>query len=184
MRNGKPVRHIISSFIWNDLKDHYSIVSDNSTWLNCNGLTFNFPLDRWWGPPFVDRYNISTTSHIHIETKTNTFLVNKSWSLPFNIQLAFHDLENLLDYCCMSMEDKNNTKVWNHSTSGNPFVKLACEFCKGSSNHVSWQKLLWDSCISPSKTMMFWRLNHNSISIDELISSRDFSFSSQCNLCY
>lgn len=43
--------------------------------------------------------------------------------------------------------------------------------------------MIWHSYISPSKSLLFWRLTLEKLSIDDKISKRGFHLLSFCNLC-
>jgi hypothetical protein len=48
---------------------------------------------------------------------------------------------------------------------------------------LSWVKLIWNSVIPPSKSLLVWRLMNNKIPADKNLMTRGCNVASICNLC-
>lgn len=97
--------------------------------------------------------------------------------------MVYPDNMDNIKHCIILLEDRDDVRTWNHTTSGVLTLKLANEFFNGNSNSILWRKLLWNSYIPSSKSMILWRLIHKIIPIEENPHIRGFQFSSKCSLC-
>jgi len=57
--------------------------------------------------------------------------------------------------------------VWQHPTDGKLSAKHVMLFLKPAAPVLHWPDLIWQSCIPPSHSFIFWRLFHGKMSIDE-----------------
>lgn len=74
--------------------------------------------------------------------------------------------------------------VWIHTTDGDLTAKQAFLFLRGPSPMVDWTSLIWQPCIPPSHSFIFWRLMHQKLPTDEQLRSCGCTIVSNCVLCY
>jgi hypothetical protein len=60
-RGKRPIQHHIFSSLWCSIKEEFSVVSENSTWLIGNGKDINFWSDSWCGKPLAEQLHIPDT---------------------------------------------------------------------------------------------------------------------------
>lgn len=63
------------------------------------------------GTPLVQIYNISIIYHASPTSSVSEFLVNKCWTLPQNIMLAFFDLLNAISNILIHLEDIDDKRT-------------------------------------------------------------------------
>jgi hypothetical protein len=111
------------------------------------------------------------------------FIVDFHWHISMELQLEFPCLLPYLHNVSIPLVDKEDNLIWKHSSSGFLSLKNAYNFQKPSGQLCSWAKLIWNSVISPSKSLLLWRLLHNKLPTDENLSLRGCNLPSICNLC-
>jgi hypothetical protein len=111
------------------------------------------------------------------------FIVDFHLYIPMELQLEFPSLLPYLHNVSIPLGDKEDKLIWKHSSSGTLSLKNVYNFQKPPGQLCSWAKLIWNSVISPSKSLLLWRLLHNKLPTDENLSLRWCNLPSICNLC-
>jgi ribonuclease HI len=88
-----------------------------------------------------------------------------------------------LNQIIIPLEDKADKLIRVHSAHGDLTLKDAYSFFMNPGQKLSWEKSIRDISIPPSKSFMVWRLFHNKLSTDEILSTRGLHLPSMCSLC-
>jgi len=80
----------------------------------------------------------------------------------------------------VDVEDK---RIWKASIFGELSFKEAYLYKSPISQHFEWAKKVWSADISPSKSLLAWRLMHNKLPTDENMMGRGCSIASICSSC-
>ncbi|KAF1892575.1 hypothetical protein Lal_00011042, partial [Lupinus albus] len=83
-----PTRYFKSS-IWSGIRDNWSLVNMNSTWLASDGLQNNFWKDNWLGDPLIDILDIPQETHDSMRAKVVDFIIDSKWIIPSYIASLF-----------------------------------------------------------------------------------------------
>jgi hypothetical protein len=75
-RGKRPIQHHIFSSLWCSVKDEFSVISENSTWLIGDGNDINFWSDSWCGKPLAEQ--------LHIPDNITPFLQYYSFSYLYS----------------------------------------------------------------------------------------------------
>jgi len=77
-----------------------------------------------------------------------------------------------------------NIRVWKHAPDGVLSSKLAHQFLLQPLVTIDWAAIIWQGCIPPSHSFVFWRLMHSKLPTDENLQKRSCTMVSICVLCY
>jgi hypothetical protein len=174
--------HIYSS-IWPGIKHHIYNIIDNTCWKLGKGDQINFWTDSWVGDPLVDLLNIPHPSHALLQAKAADFIYNDHWLIPHFITTVYPNLAPLLNNVTIPINKANDELRWIHSDSGVLSFKDAYLFHRPIGQHISWAKIIWCEDIPPSKSCLMWRVMHNRLPTDDLLSHRGCYIVSKCDLC-
>jgi hypothetical protein len=72
----RPIQHHIFSSLWCSIKEEFSVLLENSTWLIGDGNDINFWSDSWCGKPL---------EKLHIPDNITPFLISTVSDFMFNI---------------------------------------------------------------------------------------------------
>lgn len=73
--------------------------------------------------------------------------------------------------------------MWFNSDSGKLTFKDAYIQSNPTGPMVSWAKLIWKSCIPPSKSFIIWRILQNRMPTDDILKARGCIVVTICSLC-
>lgn len=184
LRKDRVIKHHISSSIWNGIKDKYSEILFNSSWLLGNGDNINFWLDHWCGTPLVSQLQIPENLHCSLNSKVSMFIVNGQWVVPQILQTHYPQLQQIINQIDIPLVSKEDEFIWNHTVSGSLSLKDAFLHLSVAGQHLWWSKLIWQVPIPPARSLMVWRLMHHKLPTDDKLMSRGCSLPSVCNLCF
>jgi hypothetical protein len=182
-KKGRPIRHHVFSSIWSSIKDKVHVILDNSAWLVGNGDNINFWTDCWCGDPLVDQLGIPLQSRQLLSSKVSDFIVNGQWSIPTQLSNMFPTLSSIISQVHIPLEETNDKFIWKHTDDGELTLKQAYDFKLPPVQELHWAKLIWNSDIPPSKSMLAWRLMHEKLPTDENLLTRGCAIPSMCNFC-
>lgn len=178
-----PSVHYARSSIWPALKYFMQSVLNNTSWQLCNVNSINFWKDRWLSEPVVDLIRIPQSLHCSLNAKVRDFISNHSWCIPQEFSLSFPFVAEEIRKIIILLFCVEDQLVWSKSDSGELKIRDAFHFLNPQGNSVSWGKIIWSSCIPPSRTFLLWKLLHNKMTTDENLQRRGCTFVSICSLC-
>ncbi|KAK2429733.1 hypothetical protein QL285_028147 [Trifolium repens] len=184
LRHKKPINYHIFSSIWSSIKEEYDVIIDNSIWLIGNGEDINFWNDNWCGLVLSDYYNIPSHTRKLLLSTVKDYISNGSWNIPYQLDLEFPGLSNLVNQTIIPLEQNNDSLIWKHTDSGSLEMKEAYNFKMPPLQDLYWTKFVWSPDIPPSKSLMAWRLMHDKMPTDENLILRGCIITSMCNLCH
>jgi hypothetical protein len=183
MRGKNAIKHHIYSSLWSGMKDEFSTILNNSVWLLGNGKDINFWTDSWCGPPLSEVYNIPAHISKHISSTVNDYILNGQWNIPIQLSQKFSNLTSLVQQVTIPLESTPDLLLWKHSDSGELSLADAYSFNLPHLQDLEWTKFIWSADIPPSKSLLAWRLMHNTMPTDENLSLRGCSLPSMCSFC-
>jgi hypothetical protein len=183
LRDNKPIRHHIYSSIWSSVKDEFTTLMDNSTWLLGTGEDINFWNDSWCGIPLSEHFNIPHHISSVLTSKVSDYIHNGQWNIPIQFTQAFNNINNIIQQVIIPVEPSHDKLLWNHSDSCDLQFKEAYNFKMQQFQELHWAKTIWSLDIQPSKSLLVWRLMHNKIPTDENLMLRGCAIPSICSLC-
>ena len=183
IRGGRTIQHHIYSSIWSSIKEEFTTITANSTWLLGNGESINFWNDSWCGPPLAEIFN--TPKHIsrELSSNVNDFILNGQWNIPLQLQQRFHNLRHLVQQVTIPMELATDSLQWKHTQSGDLNLKEAYTFKQPQFQELHWAKVIWTADVPPSKSLFVWRVMHDKLPTDENLMLRGGNIPSMCNQC-
>ena len=96
----------------------------------------------------------------------------------------FPDLLNIISKIELPMVEIEDERIWSPADNGLMSLKAAYTFHAPDGQHTSWGKIIWNSAIPPSKSLLIWRIFHNRLPTDENLISRSICIPSIYNLCF
>ncbi|CAJ2657082.1 unnamed protein product [Trifolium pratense] len=183
MRSYGIIDYHISSSIWSGIKHHIPNVTDNTCWQLGKGDQINFWTDSWVGDPLVDLLDIPRHFHALLQAKVAQFIANDHWLIPHSITSSYPNLVSLLNSVTIPISKANDELRWIHSDSGVLSFKDAYLFHRSIGQHIPWAKIILCEDIPPSKSCLMWRIMHNRLPTDDLLSRRGCYIVSKCDLC-
>ena len=184
LRSRKPINHHIYSSLWSSIKEEFSNLEENSTWLLGNGEMINFWNDSWCGAPLSQALNIPEAISSHLSSTVSDYIVNGEWSIPSELTQMFPSLRHLVPQAIIPFVPKEDELIWKHSANGLLDLKHAYVFKRNNIEEMKWTKLIWNKDIPPSKSLMIWRLMQEKIPTDERLMEIGCQFASMCSLCF
>lgn len=166
------------------IKEDFSILEDNSTWLLGNGEKINFWNDSWCGAPLSQALNIPQAISSHLSSTVSDYIVNGEWSIPADLTHMFQSLRQLVQQAIIPLRPKEDELLWKHSANGLLNLKHAYVFKRNNIEEMKWTKLIWNKDIPPSKSLMIRRLMQEKIPGDKRLMERGCQFASMCSLCF
>jgi ribonuclease HI len=182
-KNSKYVSYHISSSIWNGIKHKFPDIVMNCSWQIGNGDIINFWTDTWCGEPLISLLNIPQNIQHNLKSTVSCFIHNASWQIPQAIMTAYPSLHNLIDHVTLHVLAREDSFLWNYSHDGILSFKDAYNFHCQIGQQLNWAKLIWNSAIPPSKSILIWRCFHGKLPTDENLSKRGCCLPSICSLC-
>jgi len=159
----KPIKYHIYSSLWSSMKDEFHVVNNNIIWLLGNGEKINFWNDSWCGAPLSQALQIPDLISQNLTSKVSDYISNGSWDIPDPLLQIFPILNRLVQQATIPLEPKKDQLLWKHSTNGDLDLKQAYTFKNQIQPDVYWAKTLWNQDITPSKSLLIWRLMHDKI---------------------
>ncbi|CAJ2641500.1 unnamed protein product [Trifolium pratense] len=182
-KKSRPVSYHVSSSIWSGIKHKFPDISLNCSWQIGNGELVNFWTDTWCGEPLVDSLSIPQNLHHRLQATMSCFINNASWNIPISITTAYPSLQHFIEQVTLPMLPKEDNYRWIHSHDGNLSFKDAYNYHCQPGQQVDWAKVIWNSAIPPSKSLLFWRTLHGKLPTDENLLLRGCQLPSRCSLC-
>jgi hypothetical protein len=183
IRGTTPISYHIFSSIWSSIKHKFLEVNLNSSWQVGNGEFINFWLDSWCGDPLTQALDIPHHLHHSLKANVKCFIENSQWKIPSCLLHAYPTLKFLIEKITIPLIDKEDKLLWTFSHDGDLSLKDAFSFhCTGGQN-IGWAKIIWNTSIPPSKSMIIWRCLHLKMPTDENLSMRGCNLPSMCSLC-
>lgn len=167
IRNRKPISHHIFSSIWSSVKNDYSRILENSTWLLGTGENINFWFDFWCGEPFANRLNLPENAASHLTSNVKDFIMDYNWCIPPSVQLIFPHLNQILMQATIPKVRIEDRLVWKDSSTDCLTLKEAYIHKSIPGNNIHWANKTWSPYIPPSKSLLAWRIMHDRMSTDE-----------------
>jgi hypothetical protein len=127
--------------------------------------------------------NISSDKMLSLHHRVQDFIVDSHWLIPMELQLEFPNLLPYLQNISIPLIEKDDHLIWKHSPSGSLSLKDAYNFERPPDHLCNWTKLIWNTAIPPSKSLLLWRLFHNKLPTDENLTLRGCNLPSICSLC-
>jgi len=181
-RDRKHVAHHISSSIWSSVKNEYSAILDNSTFLIGNGEDIYFWTDRWCGPPLCDIFHLPAHIHNSLTSRVSDYMIEDQWIIPWQLQLQYPSLRQIVEKIVIPFEPKPDKLMWHNTKSGDLSLKEAYQLKDSHANKLHWASTIWSIDIPPSRSLVAWRIMHDKMPTDEKLKERGCSFPSICNL--
>jgi hypothetical protein len=182
-KNFNVINYHIFSSIWCGIKSKVQIILDNSCWIIGNGSSIKFWTHDWSGSTLMQFLNISSDRMLSLHHRVQDFIVDSHWLIPMELQLEFPNLLPYLQNISIPLIEKDDHLIWKHSPSGSLSLKDAYNFVRPPDHLYSWAKLIWNTSIPPSKSLLLWRLFHNKLPTDENLTLRGCNLPSICSLC-
>jgi hypothetical protein len=95
----------------------------------------------------------------------------------------FPTLSSIISQVHIPLEETNDKFIWKHTDDGELTLKQAYDVKLPPVQELHWAKLIWNSDIPPSKSMLAWRLMHEKLPTDENLLTRGCAIPSMCNFC-
>ncbi|KAK2364401.1 hypothetical protein QL285_089276 [Trifolium repens] len=165
------------------MKEEFSVVMDNSTWLLGDGTNINFWNDSWCGPPLSEHLHIPNHVSQLLTAKVSDFIFNGSWVFPDLLIQAYPNLYSITSQVIIPMEPDADSLLWKNIDDGDLTLKEAYLFKLQQVHDLPWANSIWSSDIPPSKSLLVWRIMHDKVPTDENLMSRGCYIPSICNLC-
>lgn len=148
-------------------------------WLLGNGQHISFWFDNWCGDSLIKSLNVTTDM---IEDYTvSEYIENFNWKLE-SLEQRFPDIRRLVSQVTIPLLDKPDSLMWKHNSSGILTLKDAFDFKRHHFPKLTWTKPTWSKDISPSKSLLLWRLMHDKLPTDENLTLRGCFMPSMCYL--
>lgn len=160
--------HIISSFVFHLVKHEYINIISKSRFLIGNGLYANFWIEEWCGLPLIS--SIQNPSLINVKTMLSYFLYDGSWFFPNSALSLVLDPPLLVRQVTLPLDSLDDSVVWTPSKSGCLSLKDVLALKSTTSTTLTQPKHLWNFDIPPFKAFLVWRLCHNKVSTDIILS--------------
>jgi hypothetical protein len=183
LKGSTPISYHIFSSIWSSVKNKFHDVCSDYTWQIGNGEEINFWLDPWCGDPLVVSLDIPIHIHPSLKAKVKDFIQNHSWKIPNCLLLAYPNLQELVNTISIPSIEKDDNLLWSLSHDGDLSLRDAYSFYCPVGQRANWSKVVWNSSIPPSKSLVFWRCLQHKLPTDDSLSVRGCALPSMCSLC-
>jgi hypothetical protein len=171
IRGREKIQHHIYSSLWCSMKEEFSVVMDNSTWLLGDGTNINFWNDSWCGPPLSEHLHIPNHVSQLLTAKVSDFIFNGSWVFPDLLIQAYPNLYSITSQVIIPMEPDADSLLWKNTDDGDLTLKEAYLFKLQQVHDLPWANSIWSSDIPPSKSLLVWRIMHDKVPTDENLMS-------------
>jgi len=180
LKKGQPKNHYVVSSIWPGMKQCFQQVLDHSTWSVGTGKAIHFWTDKWLESSIVELWGIPPTLYSSLNMMVSYCIEEGSWCLPHFI--IHKDVALATQICNFTLPSANihNKLCWTSASDGELTSKISYKHITGSGPHVLWDKLLWNSCIPPTRSFITWRMLHNKLPTDENLRKRGCNIVSVC----
>jgi len=182
-RQDRPIKHHVFSSIWSGIKHKFLEIQFYSAWMFGNGAKINFWSDNWTGQILSDLLQIPDWIKSHLKASIRDFIHNQ-WCIPDDLHNMFPNLHNIISKVEIPREDIEDERVWSPADNGLMSLKAAYTFHAPEGQHTNWGKIIWNSTIPPSKSLLIWRMFHNRLPTNENLISRGHCIPSIYNLCF
>jgi hypothetical protein len=122
------IQHHIYSSLWCGVKDEFSVIMDNSTWLLGDGKDICCWTDSWCGPPLADQLHIPDHITHLLSSRVCDFIVNGNWLIPDQLAQLFPNLYSLISHVTIPLVPDKDKLLWMHSDDGDLQLKEAYLF--------------------------------------------------------
>jgi hypothetical protein len=156
---------------------------ENSIWIIGNGEKINFWNDNWCDTSLSDLYNIPVQTRILLTSTVSDYLVDGHWYLPSQLTQSFNNLSYIVNQATIPLVPDEDQMLWKLTDIGDLSLKEAYLFKMQHSQDLTWAKLIWNSAIPPSKSLLVWRLMYDKIPTDENLLSRGCHMPPMCSIC-
>ena len=183
LHKGRPKVHYITSSVWPGMKKHVNLILEHASWSVGNGRSINFWTNNWLERPIADQWGIPHSLLQPINMKVADCIVDSNWSIPDYVWNRDADLAVKILKVTLPANDIPDKLIWKNALDGNLTHKLAYAFMIGAGPKVSWDKILWNSYIPPSRAFITWRVLHNKLPTDDNLRKRGCYIVSICCFC-
>ncbi|CAJ2659028.1 unnamed protein product [Trifolium pratense] len=183
LRGKKVIQHHIFSSLWSCIKEEINTIFDNSIWLVGDGKDINFWNDNWCGSILSDFFNIPSHISQNLTSTVSDYIYNGEWYLPQQLPQHFNALSSLVHQVTIPIEPSKDKLLWKHTDTGDMQLADAYSFNLQQLQDLHWAKVIWNSTIPPSKSLLAWRLMHNKMPTDDNLKITGCALPSMCSLC-
>jgi ribonuclease HI len=179
---GQPIQHYFKSSVWCGIKPQIATVMANSVWVVGTGEKIHFWTDNWLGDPLVDILQIEPSVHINFTGLLCDVISNAAWNLPDEVS-SIPDVASRLAGITLPSSALPDLFSWSHASDGKLSAKLAFSFLRPQAPPLPWASSIWNTCIPPAHSFIFWRLVHGKMPTDDNLASRGCAMVSMCSFC-
>lgn len=183
LRNNKPIPYHVSSSIWAGLKIYFSEVQDKSCCQIGSGNSLDFWTDVWLSQPLVRLLNLPSHMYDQLKSKVSDFINNGKWRIPYTLLQQFPVIKSEILKVCIPTTPGEDKLIWKSTDSGELSFRDAFLFHKPIGQALHWAKMIWNSVIPPSRSLLYWRALHGRLPTDENLMVRGCVTVSMCCLC-
>lgn len=121
--------------------------------------------------------------HNNLNATLDSYIHNFRRRVPQEILIACPILQQKLKLVSIPNTYKEDKLIWKQSHDGNLSFKDAFIFqTSPQSQNISWAKVIWNTAIPPSKSLLVWRILLKKVPTDDILAKRGCSFPSVCFL--
>jgi len=165
-----------SSSLCPEIKQFYSTILDYTSWTVGICSFINFWNDKWCATTSLA--NIAGLSNgASILDTISQFWTGSDW----NISLSLQQMPRLFSHIMVGVEQ--NIPNWILDESGRLTLKSAKTFFFDPGVLSGWGKFIWSSYISPSKTLVLWKVFDGQLPTDQHIQNKGLHICIMCTLC-
>lgn len=183
-RDGAPIKHYMTSSIWQGIKPFVDTVQVHSRWIMGDGLSVKFWSDKWLSASLVDLLQIPENLLKHLSMPVSDFSVDGRWLLPSWMYQKFPDISQQIINTTLCLEPQKNSFIWMNTPDGVLSTKVAFSFFSEAVSYLPWCRLVWNIFVPPSRCFIFWRFAHNKLPTDDNLRKRGCVVVSVCCFCY
>jgi hypothetical protein len=103
--------------------------------------------------------------------------------IPPQLSILYPNLISIVSQVSIPLFHAKDKILWKHTDDGDLQLKEAYLFKLMQHQDLVWAKTIWNIDITPSKSLLVWRIMHGKIPTDENLTVRGCSIPSMCNLC-
>jgi hypothetical protein len=171
------------SSIWHCIKQHVTVVKENSRRLigSCNNVAFW--LDNLLPASLAGLFNIPKSSYHLFTARMSAYMADGEWNIPEFIVQRDASIRSLIDHIILPRHPLDYRLVRYPSKDGNLSVKQSFEFLYSAQQRANWATWIWHACVPPAASFIAWRCFHNKMPTNENLITRGCIVVSGCALC-
>ncbi|KAK3221821.1 hypothetical protein Dsin_008846 [Dipteronia sinensis] len=144
-------------------------------------LPEGFWRDNWLGVPILDLLGIPDFLATHLHVRVSDFILDGRWILDDRFRARFPDLCFWIGKIVIS--PVTDYLVWPHSREGSVSSKAAYSRMFHDIPQVPWWRDLWSRYITPSRSVLSWRLFIDRLPTEDCLCMSGFQLTSRCSVC-